>query len=257
MSIAIFSVSIGQARQATELLSYLDRLSRIRNGLEDLLRPICRSSQIQMFTRVDSDGQEWLDVHVKEGDQLSMVPEFERSLGSSLKVHDIEGKLAEKRVRLAIELLTELTTRRQWSFSDFWDVVDPGSVTRAGRRMGDDQGRLVVRTPDGRSASTSLPNRRFSAVRTSPVQLQFLPLSVGRVRALVKLSKSDRLMVNSRSRRIDIFWHSDDSASIAEDLFRAVKEQGWVWARCRVIDNCDGQAKALLVDSMQRPPSIS
>ena len=251
MSIGVFSVLMGHAAQPTELAAYVRRLNRVEQGIQDLLAPIRWSSEIRLFRRVDPEGEEWLDVHVEEGAQRSMVPELERSLGSTLRDLDIEGEFAQRRVRQALVLLTELQTKRQWNTSEFLDVVERGTLTRAGRHMGDDQGRLMVRTPDGQSASTLLPNRRFSALRAEAVDLQFRPLKVGIDGAQVWLSKAAHRLVTSRSRRIELNWHSDVSATVADELFHAAKVQRWVWARCRVIDNRDGIAKTLLVECMR------
>lgn len=250
MSMGIFSVLLGHAAQPTELAIYFRRLKRVEQGIEDLLAPVRRSCEIRLLRRIDSECKEWLDVHVEEGAQRSMIPEFERSLGSALKDLDIEAERAQRRVRLALELLTELQTRRLWNTREFMDVVERGSLTRAGRFMGDDQGRLVVRTPDGLNASTSLPNRRFSALRASAVDLQLLPLKVGITRAQVRLSTAAHRLVTSRSRLIELNWHGEDSAAVADELFRATKGQRWVKARCRVIDNRDGIAKTLLVERL-------
>ncbi|MDP1654542.1 MAG: hypothetical protein Q8K91_00605 [Hylemonella sp.] len=250
MSTGVFSVLMGHAAKPTELASYVRRLKRVEQGIEDLLAPIRLSSDIRLFRRVEPEGEEWLDVHVEEGAQRSMVPELERSLGSMLRDLDIEGALAQQRVRLALALLTELQTKRQWNTGEFLDVVERGTLTRAGRHMGDDQGRLMVRTPDGQSSSTLLPNRRFSALRASAIDLQFRPLKVGIDGAQVWLSKATHRLVTSRSRRIELNWHGDVSSTFADELFHAAKVQHWVWARCRVIDNRDGIAKTLLVESM-------
>lgn len=250
MSIGVFSVFIGDAARPTEISAYHLRLKRVAQGIEDLLAPIRRSCNIRLLRRVEHEGEEWLEVHVEEGAQRSMIPEFERSLGSTLSDLDIEGALAQQRVRLTFSLLTELQTKRQWNIGEFMDVVERGTLTRAGRHMGDDQGRLMVRTPDGQSSSTLLPNRRFSALRASAIDLQFRPLKVGIDGAQVWLSKATHRLVTSRSRRIELNWHGDVSSTFADELFHAAKVQHWVWARCRVIDNRDGIAKTLLVESM-------
>lgn len=208
---------------------------------------------MRLLRRVEPKGEEWLDVHVEDGAQRSMIPEFERSIGSTLSDLDIEGALAQQRVRLALALLTELQTKRHWNIGEFMDVVERGTLTRAGRHMGDDQGRLMVRTPDGQSSSTLLPNRRFSALRPSAIDLQFRPLKVGIDGAQVMLSKAAHRLVTSHSRRIELNWHGDASATFADELFYAAKVQRWVWASCRAIVNRDGIAKTLIMECLRSP----
>ena len=251
MSIGVFSVFIGDAARLTEISAYHLRLKRVEQGIEDLLAPIRRSCNMRLLRRVEPKGEEWLDVHVEDGAQRSMIPEFERSIGSTLSDLDIEGALAQQRVRLALALLTELQTKRHWNIGEFMDVVERGTLTRAGRHMGDDQGRLMVRTPDGQSSSTLLPNRRFSALRPSAIDLQFRPLRVGIDGAQVMLSKAAHRLVTSHSRRIELNWHGDASATFADELFYAAKVQRWVWASCRAIVNRDGIAKTLIMEFLR------
>ena len=65
-----------------------------------------------------------------------------------------------------------------------------------------------------------------------------------------ELNTSDHRLVMSRSRRIELHWSGTTSERVADELFQKAKGQQWVWARCRVVDNRDGVAKTLLLESM-------
>lgn len=249
MSKEIFSVQVSSGALSTDLEPFLRRVERIKDGISSLLEPIVRGNEIRLLKRVSQTGEEWLDVHIKEGRQRSLLPELERSLGHTLTDLDIEAISALTRVREALTLLAVLRTKRRWTATDLMDLVERQALARSGRQMSDDKGKLTVLTPDGMSSSAVLPKRGFSAFRSDPVEVQFRPLLAGPKEALVQLSKNSRRTVSGRSRQIKLYFGDETDHGLADQLFKAAKSCSWMWANCRVIDNRDGVAKSLLVES--------
>lgn len=251
MSKEVFSVLLSSTTKPTELAPYLRRALRIEQGIMSLLQPIVRGNEILLMKRFSAEGVEWLDVHIKEGRQRSLLPELERSLGRDQTDLDIEAASAASRVRQSFTLLTLLQTKHQWSANDFLDLVERQSLARSGRQMGDDVGKLTLRSPDGSFSSTVLPKRGFSCLRSDLVEVQFRPLSVGASEAFVQLSRSSRRTVSGRLRQIKLHLGNETAGGLADQLFQAAKSCTWLWASCRVIDNRDGVAKFLLLESIR------
>lgn len=254
MSKEAFSVLLSSTTMPSELSLYLQRASRIQQGITSLLQPIVRGNEVLLMKRFGDEGVEWIDVYIKEGRQRSLLPEFERSLGQNQTDLDIEAESAASRVRQSFTLLTLLQTKHQWSANEFLDLVERQSLARSGRQMGDDLGKLTLRSPDGSFSSTVLPRRGFSSLRSDLVEVQFMPLSVGTDEALVQLSRSSRRTVSGRLRRIKLHLGNETADDLADQLFQATKSCTWMWASCRVIDNRDGVAKSLLLESIRVQP---
>lgn len=104
---------------------------------------------------------------------------------------------------------------------------------------------------DSLEFSALLPKRGFSSLRSDLVEVQFRPLSVGVKEALVQLSRSSRRTVSGRLRQIKLHLGDETAGGLADQLFQAAKSCTWMWASCRVIDNRDGVAKSLLLESIR------
>jgi len=250
MSKETFSVQVSSAALSTDLEPFLRRVDRIKDGIINLLEPIVRGNEILLVKRIQPTGEEWLDVHIKEGRQRSLVPELEQSLGHTLTDLDIESSSALIRVREALTLLSILHTKHRWAATELMDLVERQGLARSGRQMSDDKGTLTVVSPDGQSSSAVLPKRGFSALRSDPVDVQFRPLLAGPKMALVQLSKSSKSALSGRSSQIKLYFGNASEDDLADRLFKASKSCAWMRASCRVIENRDSVAKALLMESL-------
>jgi len=250
MNACTFSVMVGRVSMRTDVRSYRRQLERMERGIEDLLGPLRKRSEVRSFRRIDPSGEEWIDVCLEPGPQGSMISELERSIGSTRRELDLAADFAQHRSQLPPSLLAELMSKRRWSVAEFLDFIERETLARAGRYMSNDQGELVVRTPDGRYASAPVPNRRFSAMRSDMVDLHFRPLMVGCGIAQIQLSKDSHRLVRSRSRRMNLHWNEESDACVADTLFRAAMAQHWVRGQCRVFDNRDGRAKSLFLEEL-------
>lgn len=247
MSSCIFSVMVGQITQQTDVRAYVQQLNRMERGIHELLAPLKANAHTRLFKRIDSNGEEWLDVHVVETAQRSMISDFERSIGSSLKEIDIAANIAQQRSQIPPTALAELLSRQHWNLTEFVDLIERETLIRAGRRMCNDQGTLIVRMPDGQRTAAQVPNRRFSALCPESVELQFRPLMVGRDTAHVLLNRDSTHLIRSRSRRIHLTWQGESNTDVSDVLFSAVKAQRWARALCGIVTNRDGKAKSLLM----------
>lgn len=247
----IFSVLLSSSLAPTDFSIYLQRSKRIKQGIMSLLQPVVRGNEIKLVRRLGDNGLEWVDVSINEGLQRSLLPELERSLGRDQTDLDIEAESAVSRVRQSFTLLTLLQTQHQWSTKDFLDLVERQSLARSGRQMGNDLGDLALRTPDGSFSSTALPKRGFSCLRSDLVEVQFKPVLAGQGEAMVQLSRSSQRIVSARLRRIKVHFGSETPSCHVDQLFEAAKYGTWMWASCRVIENRDGIAKALLLESIR------
>lgn len=250
MSQGVFSVMVGRADQVVELDAYVQRFQRVEKGVKDLLKPICKNSKIRLFKRIDNEKNEWLDVKFEEGAQGDIFADLEQSSGSSFTITDVEREHAQARARKAVYLRNELNTKRTWRLTEFFDLVDRQDLATAGRNMGNDLGTLVILSTDGRLSSALMPNRKFSALRDQSLSLQIRPVSVGDDRATVRLSKASRVHTAGKSRQLKMVWDSVADRDFSDELYAAVRQQRWISARCRVIENREGLAKSLVLESI-------
>lgn len=250
----LFSIRVGHTSLTPDLCDYLERLKQVQQGVHDLLEPIRLNSQVVLRKKVCQEGGEWLDVRLSPGIQLSFINELEETLGSELNQLDIECQVAQMHTNQAMQLLRELHARRTWQTTDFLEAIYrrkcASNITKVGRQMDSGEGSVQIQFAHGKTASASLPNRRFSAMQDVPVQLLFRADQVGLDRAIVRLSKDAQLRIGAKCRRIEASWHDPFGYEMSERIYQATKAQNWIAARCRVVVNGTGKPKGLLIETI-------
>lgn len=250
----LFSIRVGQTSLSPELDDYLDRLSRVRQGIFDLLKPIGLIGQLVLKKKVCHENYEWLDVSLTPGTQLNFMTELEESLDSELTELDIECQNALAHTRQVLRLLRELHARMIWQAPDFLDAIccheRASKVANIGRQMDSGEGSVQIQFAQGQTAIANLPNRRFSAMQGEPVQLLFRADQVGLNSAIIRLSKDAQRRIGARCRRIEASWHDPFNYEMSERIYTAAIKQNWITARCRVVINGAGKPKGLLIESI-------
>jgi hypothetical protein len=248
----IFSVHLGPSNQISEVTGYLEHLVQVQAGVLQLLKPLCRQTEVSMYKRTCTENSEWLDVHLNEGAQLSFVDELERSIDSRLTHLDIEHNAAEQLTAQALRTIRELQVRRTWRSAEFLDLVHRRTSSRdlvaVGRKLQTGERNVQVLFARGQTSRANVPSRRFSAICDESVELQFRLTHVGFDRAFVALSESAKHRITARSRRIEITWHESIGDTMSDRLFQAAKTRTWITAQCKVVVNGGGVPKSLLLE---------
>lgn len=254
MTKALFSILVGPVDLAPPLDLFLHQLSRLQKGVFKLIEPLGLHGKVEVHRTVCSERKEWLEVRLAEGRQMSLLDELEQSLGSDATALDIECRVARAYVADSMRTLRELQIRRVWKAGEFLSHIGQrqmvAPITAMGRSLQDENGILSIRATDGQTSTTQVPHRGFSAVASNTVDLLFLPAQVGIDKAIVALEKQAKRQVRSKTRRIEISWHSGMGEQISDQLFTAAKSHRWVRARCGIVVNSQGEAKALLMECL-------
>jgi len=250
----LFSVRVGQTSLTPDLNDYLDRLTKVRQGVINLLKPIGLHNHLRMQKRVCQEGLEWLDIGLSTGSQLTFLNDLEESLGSNLTELDIECQIARNHTHQILQRLRDLHLRKIWQAADFLDKVYPrdnaSKVANIGRQMDSGDGSVQIQFAQGQTATANVPNRRFSAMHGEPVQLLCRPDQVGLNSAVLRLSKNAQHRIGASCRRIEATWHDPFSYEMSERIYTAAKKQSWITARCRVVVNGSGKPKGLLIETI-------
>lgn len=250
----LFSVQLGPASQVLAVGEYVQRLLRVQAGIKKLLHPLHLHSHMDHYRRTGEDGLEWMDVHLKEGVQLNFVDELESSIGSRLRLLDIELQAATDATECALQTLRELQIRRTWKSSEFLNFVERRSHSREANALGHgmqaDDNSVRIHFPLGKKSEAVVLNRRFSAICVDPVEVTFRPTHVGADRAFVSLSKASMRLICSDLRRIEASWSDTTGQSISDLLFRAARSQSWVSVQCKVVVNGAAKPKAILIQTV-------
>jgi hypothetical protein len=254
MTKTLFSILVGPVDPAPSLEALLDQIARLRKGVFNLLEPLGLHGKVEIHRAICSERKEWLEVRLADGRQMSLLEELEKSLGIDATALDIESRVARAHAADSIRILRELQIRRVWKAGEFlnrigqWQMATP--ITAVGRSLQDQNGSLSIRLVDGQTSTTGVPHRGFSAIASNPVDVTFLPAQVGMDKAIVTLAKQAKYQVRSKTRRIEVSWHSEMEERVSNLLFTAAKSQRWVRARCGVVVNSQGEAKALLMECL-------
>lgn len=251
---ALFSVHFCQSSQELLLDDYRHLLDRVESGIQKLLKPLRLMSSVRFVRCLDSTGKEWMDVHLQEGSQLSFVRELEASIDSTLDLLDIEVGAAASVARQALHTLRELQFRKTWNSGDLLNLVDrrikSSEAAALGRDLETEDHKVSIRFSQGHISNAPVPHRRFSALCLDSIELSFRPSHVGVDRAFVSLARTAMKQINAKARRIEVSWHEPVGHSISDRLFESTKAQTWITARCKVVVNSTGAAKALLLETL-------
>lgn len=251
MTKTLFAIQVRSIDHSLILDEYISQLQRIQSGVHRLLEPLRLHSAVTFHLMVCNDRKEWLEVRLSQGQQLSFLDEFEKSIGSNATHVDIEGNAANKHVIQSIQVLHELQADRVWKYTEFLNRIPSGApIITLGRQLAREEGGLSIRMSDGHISKADILHRRFSAISEEPSDLVFLPVQVGMNQAAIHLSKTAQRSIGAKNRRVDLSWHQSSEEDISDQLYRAAKEYRWLTARCRVVHNSAGGTKGLLLECL-------
>lgn len=247
----LFSVQLRMTSEPIPSKKYMQLLLQVEAGIKKLLHPLHLNSDIAPYIRKCEEGFDWMDVHLRDGDQLSFVDELESSIGSDLQLLDIELQAATEVTEGALQTLRELQVRKTWKTSDFLSLVERRIRSREaialGLGMQANDNHVRVQFPQGKKSVAAVPHRRFSALCVDPIELTFRPAYVGADGAFVSLSGESMRLIGSSLRLIKASWTDNGGPSISELLYQASTSHAWVSAQCKVVVNRSKKPKALLI----------
>lgn len=247
----LFSVQLRMTSEPIPYKEYMQLLLQVEAGIRKLLHPLHLNSEIASYIRKCREGLDWMDVHLRDGDQLSFVDELESSIGSDLRLLDIELQAATDATEGALHTLRELQIRKTLKAGDFLSFAERRIRSREavalGLGMQTNDNHIRIQFPQGQRSEAAVPHRRFSALCIDPVDLTFQPAYVGGKGAYVSLSGESMRQIGSSRRLIEASWTDGDGPSMSEVLYQASTSHTWVSAQCKVVVNRSRKPKALLI----------
>lgn len=247
----LFSVQLRMTSEPIPSKEYTQLLLQVEAGIKKLLHPLRLNSEIAPYIRKCKEGFDWMDVHLRDGDQLSFVDQLESSIGSDLRLLDIELQAATEVTEVALQTLRELQIRKTLKAGDFLSFAERRirfrEAVALGLGMQTNDNHIRIQFPQGKKSETAVPHRRFSALCVDPVDLTFRPTYVGADGAYVSLSGESMRLIGSSLRLIKASWTDGDGPSMSEVLYQASTSHTWVSAQCKVVVNRSKKPKALLI----------
>jgi hypothetical protein len=140
---------------------------------------------------------------------------------------------------------------RVWHSHDFLASLEPLNLTQAIRTITHhwphEGGQLSLRTMEGLTSVTNVPNRFFSARSDHAIRLTFRPREVGRHSATVNLDPESAATIRAKGRSIRITWYASDELEPAKYLVNSALAEVWMTGVFDVARNRHNRPKSLLL----------
>lgn len=255
MTAHLFAIHIVHKASSPDLAEYVSKLNRVREGVYDLFESIGLAGQLMLRRRIDALGDEWIDVDLTSDQQMNLFDALETSLGIPLTQLEQDHELALDHARQALQLLNELRARRSWPASHLIHKLERrqnlAHLSKVACDLDSGDGSIRFRFADGQTNVAELPNRRFSALWSDPVDLKFCPRMAGPDGAIVYLTKEDGMRIGARSREIQASWANPFVDNFSIRLQSAANTHSWVLGKCLVVTNAAGTPKGLLLQRLE------
>jgi hypothetical protein len=251
MSVSLFSVCLGSIERAPFLADLVETMIQIEQGINRLMNQLHLTSQLELRRTICPDRKEWVEVSLIDGAQMNLFERLDTAGGMNLTIPEIEGAALSFQVRRAVQTLHYLHRARVWQSDAFKETLETLNPTEAVRTITHhwprDHGQLSLRTPDGLTTSTNVPNRFFSMRSDQPVRLTFRAREVGRHSATVTMDNGSTEMIRAKSRSIRVAWSASDALGTAQVLIDSAMAETWMTGLFNVVRNRHNQPKSLLL----------
>lgn len=251
MSASLFSVCLGSIERTSLVSDLVDTMVQIERGISRLMTQLHLTSQLELRRTICSERKEWVDVSLIDGAQMSLFERLDTAAGMNLTIPEIEGSALSVQVQRALQTLHSLHRARVWQSDDFLETLEPLNLTDAIRTITHhwprDDGQLSLRTADGLTTFTNVPNRIFSTRSDQRFRLTFRPREVGRHSATVTMDHGSTEMIRAKSRSIRVAWSAGDALETARFLIDSAMAETWMTGIFNVVRNRHNQPKSLLL----------
>lgn len=248
-----FSICLGHADRDPIASDLIESIVRVENGITALAETLHLGSRLELRRHICEEHKEWICVTLHAGNQMTLVDEFEASIGSELTLKDIEGSVLNEQFQKAMSALNTLCRRRVLTSTEFLGCISTLSLSDTlkaiTRHLPSDHGVVSWRTVDGITSKTKVPNRLFSSRSDQVFRLNFLPREVGRASATVTVDRESALLINAKNRSMKMIWSTFDEVSPAQSLVQSALDEAWMTAAFHLTYNRNNEPKSLLLQS--------